>query len=94
MLTLTSLLILAVAFVAGVMGSLLGLGGGVVIVPALSLFFGAPIHAAIGASGMGFADIRAFARHPAFELVAVSPGPWTDWPEGAMPAYRFGFKRA
>ncbi|WP_135212238.1 hypothetical protein [Vitreimonas flagellata] len=30
----------------------------------------------------------------AFELVAVSPGPWTDWPEGAMPAYRFGFKRA
>ena len=30
----------------------------------------------------------------AFELVAVSPGPWTDWPEGAMPPYRFGFKRA
>jgi hypothetical protein len=29
-------------------------------------------HAAIGASGMGFADIRAFARHPAFELVAVA----------------------
>jgi hypothetical protein len=53
MLTLTSLLILAVAFVAGVMGSLLGLGGGVVIVPALSLFFGVPIHAAIGASIVG-----------------------------------------
>lgn len=30
----------------------------------------------------------------AFQLVAVSPGPWTDWPEGEMPAYRFGFKRA
>lgn len=30
----------------------------------------------------------------AVELIAVSPGPWTDWPEGAMPAYRFGFKRA
>ena len=30
----------------------------------------------------------------AFELVAVSPGPWTDWPEGTMPAYRFGFRRA
>jgi hypothetical protein len=30
----------------------------------------------------------------AFQLVAVSPGPWTDWPEDAMPAYRFGFKRA
>ncbi len=30
----------------------------------------------------------------AVQLIAVSPGPWTDWPEGAMPAYRFGFKRA
>lgn len=30
----------------------------------------------------------------AFELVAVSPGPWTDWPEDARPPYRFGFKRA
>lgn len=26
------------------------------------------------------------------ELVAVSPGPWTDWPEGAKPPYRFGFR--
>jgi hypothetical protein len=25
-------------------------------------------------------------------LVAVSPGPWTDWPQGSRPAYRFGFK--
>jgi len=29
----------------------------------------------------------------AFALVAVSPGPWTDWPENALPPYRFGFKR-
>ena len=29
-------------------------------------------HASIGASGMGFADIRAFAKHPSFELVAVA----------------------
>jgi hypothetical protein len=29
----------------------------------------------------------------AFALVAVSPGPWTDWPEGAKPPYRFGFRR-
>ena len=28
-----------------------------------------------------------------FALVAISPGPWTDWPEGAKPAYRFGFRR-
>lgn len=29
----------------------------------------------------------------AFALVAVSPGPWTDWPEGSRPPYRFGFRR-
>lgn len=29
-----------------------------------------------------------------FALVAISPGPWTDWPEGAKPGYRFGFRRA
>jgi len=28
-----------------------------------------------------------------FQLVAVSPGPWTDLPQGAVP-YRFGFRRA
>ncbi|MBY0564988.1 MAG: hypothetical protein K2P58_12480 [Hyphomonadaceae bacterium] len=28
-----------------------------------------------------------------FALVAISPGPWTDWPEGAKPPYRFGFRR-
>ncbi|MGD9968251.1 MAG: hypothetical protein AB7T59_17155 [Hyphomonadaceae bacterium] len=28
-----------------------------------------------------------------FSLVAVSPGPWTDWPDGAKPPYRFGFNR-
>ncbi len=28
-----------------------------------------------------------------FALVAVSPGPWTDWPEGRKPPYRFGFSR-
>lgn len=29
-----------------------------------------------------------------FTMVAASPGPWTDWPEGAKPPYRFGFRRA
>jgi hypothetical protein len=28
-----------------------------------------------------------------FALVAALPGPWTDWPEGAKPPYRFGFRR-
>lgn len=29
-----------------------------------------------------------------FSMVAAAPGPWTDWPEGAKPPYRFGFRRA
>lgn len=28
----------------------------------------------------------------AVTLVAVSPGPWTDWPEAQRPPYRFGFR--
>jgi hypothetical protein len=28
-----------------------------------------------------------------FALVAVLPGPWTDWPDGAKPAHRFGLQR-
>ncbi len=49
-----SVLIIALIFggaiVAGVLGSLVGLGGGVLIVPMLTLAFGLPIHYAIGAS--------------------------------------------
>jgi uncharacterized membrane protein YfcA len=44
------IIILLMAVVAGVVGSLLGLGGGVVVVPALSLFLHIPIQLAIGAS--------------------------------------------
>ncbi len=28
-----------------------------------------------------------------FSLVAVSPGPWTDWPQERRTPYRFGFRR-
>ena len=38
------------AFVAGLLGSMTGLGGGVVIVPLLTLFFGVDIRYAVGAS--------------------------------------------
>lgn len=48
-LTLT-LLILTGSFAAGFLGALTGLGGGVVIVPMLTLFFGVDIRYAIGAS--------------------------------------------
>ncbi len=45
-----TLLLLAVSLTAGFLGALTGLGGGVVIVPALTLAFGVDIRYAIGAS--------------------------------------------
>jgi uncharacterized membrane protein YfcA len=45
-----TLLVLSGAVAAGFLGSLTGLGGGVVIVPLLALAFGVDIHYAIGAS--------------------------------------------
>ena len=42
--------ILLVAFVAGVFGSMLGVGGGIIMVPVLSLAFGVPIKTAIATS--------------------------------------------
>ncbi|HPC84687.1 MAG TPA: sulfite exporter TauE/SafE family protein [Thermoanaerobaculaceae bacterium] len=53
MVTLTTLGILGAAMVAGVVGALLGLGGGIIVVPALTLLFDVPIHLAIGASIVG-----------------------------------------
>jgi uncharacterized membrane protein YfcA len=47
---MTGLLICLTSMLAGFIGSLTGLGGGVVIVPALTLLFGIDIHYAIGAS--------------------------------------------
>lgn len=44
------LLVFAVSLAAGALGSLLGLGGGIVVVPALTLLFGIDIRYAIGAS--------------------------------------------
>ncbi len=38
------------AFGAGVFGAMLGLGGGVIVIPALTIFFGVPIKEAIAAS--------------------------------------------
>ncbi len=48
-LTFTLILILA-AFLAGLLGSLTGLGGGVVVIPVLTLGFGIDFHYAIGAA--------------------------------------------
>ena len=43
---------IAVGLLAGVLGSLLGLGGGIVITPVLTLAFGVDIRYAVGASIM------------------------------------------
>jgi uncharacterized membrane protein YfcA len=47
---LFELTILAISLVAGTLGSILGIGGGVIIVPALTIGFGINIRYAIGAS--------------------------------------------
>lgn len=47
---LSLILIFACALLAGLLGSLVGLGGGVLIVPLLTLAFGLPIRYAIGVS--------------------------------------------
>lgn len=44
------LAVLCVATIAGFMGGLLGLGGGIIVVPALTLGYGIDIRYAIGAS--------------------------------------------
>lgn len=47
---LFEILLFLISIVAGVFGSILGLGGGIIIVPALTLIFGIKIKYAIGAS--------------------------------------------
>lgn len=47
---LHELLILATAVIAGLLGSMLGMGGGTFLVPIMTLFLGVPIRLAIGAS--------------------------------------------
>jgi uncharacterized protein len=42
--------LILIAILAGLLGSLLGLGGGVIIIPVLTLLFGVPMQEAIGAS--------------------------------------------
>lgn len=49
-LALISIKILIIAISAGLLGSILGLGGGIIVTPALTLLFGVDIKYAIGAS--------------------------------------------
>jgi uncharacterized membrane protein YfcA len=50
---LTALALLATGVVAGILGAMLGLGGGIFLVPALTLLFHLPIHIAVGTSLVG-----------------------------------------
>ncbi|AWB43215.1 permease [Paenibacillus sp. CAA11] len=50
LLTTTVIEIFLIAILAGVMGSILGLGGGIIVTPALTMLFGIDINHAIGAS--------------------------------------------
>lgn len=52
LLWLALLLLVAIAFGAGFLGSLTGLGGGVIVVPILVIFFNVPFVQAVGASAV------------------------------------------
>lgn len=45
-----SLILLLIGFLAGLIGALAGIGGGIIITPVLTLYFGIPIHEAVGTS--------------------------------------------
>jgi uncharacterized membrane protein YfcA len=45
--------VIAIAILAGIVGSMFGIGGGIIIIPALTIAFGLPIKDAIGASLIG-----------------------------------------
>jgi uncharacterized membrane protein YfcA len=50
---MVALALLVTGVAAGILGALLGLGGGIFLVPALTLVFQLPIHIAVGTSLMG-----------------------------------------
>jgi uncharacterized membrane protein YfcA len=50
---LTALALLGTGLLAGILGALLGLGGGIFLVPALTLLFHLPLRAAVGTSLVG-----------------------------------------
>ena len=45
-----TLLVLGISYLAGLLGSLVGVGGGIIVVPALTLLLGVSIQKAIAAS--------------------------------------------
>lgn len=71
------LLVLVLAFLAGLVSPMVGVGGGVFMVPVLTLIFGLPISVAAGASLLG--------------VIATSCGAgFTAFGKGSPANYRFG----
>ena len=64
---------IAIGLLGGFFGSLLGLGGGIVVVPLLTLASGLPMHAAVGVSLLGVVatSLAASARYLRLGLVDV-----------------------
>jgi hypothetical protein len=67
--TLTFALIFLTAVVAGLVGSMLGIGGALIVVPVITLFLGVPMKVAIGAS-----IVSVIATSSAAQLVYVQRG--------------------
>jgi uncharacterized membrane protein YfcA len=63
------ILVFLIAFLVGIFGSMLGIGGGVLLIPILSTFFSMPIKIAIGAS-----SVSVIATSSAASMVYVSHG--------------------
>jgi uncharacterized membrane protein YfcA len=68
--------ILLAAAVAGIIGSMFGIGGGIIIIPALTIIFGLPIKEAIGASMIGIiaSSTGAASRYVSEGLVNIRLG--------------------
>ena len=49
-LTVFTVAVLCTSLGAGVVGAILGLGGGILLVPILTIFYGVDLHYAMGAS--------------------------------------------
>ena len=83
-----SLLVYAVSAVAGFLGALTGLGGGVVITPVLTLLLGVDFHYAIGAtlvsviatsSGAAAAYVREVFQTSGWACSWRLRRPWVHW---------------
>jgi len=91
------------------MGEAADLGGGLIVRPLAVLedsrcpqnarcVWAGRLRVRVAVEGGGERDVTlneapVEATRGSFALVAVLPGPWTDWPAERRPPYRFGFQR-